>query len=397
MSDPSEEDESEDMEWLIQEYKKRKRKKSASLTNEQMAEIIGSNSQAQHKNSSERINQQKTTTDNSYQTQRNSSQKTTRINYSAKMREITNKQYKSLYYINTKEDMTRVEMADIWNQEFPTTTNDIILKTQKGFLIKSDTDKYKLLTILAKLTATKKINSYKETSNSTTPNKQTNTQLSFSAVISNVETYIDEKHISDYLLQYNITHRYCKRIKSRATGKETTLIRIITGCSTSYQQLLNNGIFYKNRHYPVYTSNPPQPIPQPCKKCSDFGHTIENCTNPIKCDKCAGNHHPNKCTSNEAPKCVACGSEDHKAWSIKCPRRPTAPIEGIPNTTIKTLNKRSKDINPQITNNTKIHSYITVHDLIINTYTAKINKPKNTNREELITKLRKRCIQFLQH
>ena len=123
-----------------------------------MAEIIGSNSQAQHKNSSERINLQKTTTDNSYQTQRNSNQKTTRINYSAKMREITNKQYKCLYYINTKDDMTRVEMADIWNQTFPTTTNDI-LKTQKGFLIKSDTDKYKLLTILAKLMATKKINS----------------------------------------------------------------------------------------------------------------------------------------------------------------------------------------------------------------------------------------------
>ena len=96
---------------------------------------------------------------------------------------------------------------------------------------------------------------------------------------------------------------------------------------------------------------------------------------------------------NVPPQCVACGIEDHKACTIKCPRRPRAPIEGIPNTTIKTLNKRSKDMNPHITNNARIHSYITVHDLIINTYTAKINKPKNSNRKELITKLRKIFIQ----
>lgn len=407
MSESSDENETEDMEWLIQEYKRRKRKKTA-FSNEQIGDIIGINSQTVNKNPTEtktsqkrntdisdqmQRNTQKTSIDNNSQMQRNT-QKTTRVNYSAKMKEITNKQYKYLYYINTKNEMSRIEMADMWNQQFPSITNDIILKTQKGFLIKSDTDKYKLLSVMAKLTASNKITNYKETSASATPNKQIVPPLSFSAIISSVEVYIDDQHISEHLTQQNISHRYCKRIKSRATGKDTTLIRIISGCSSSYQNLLNNGVFYKNRHYPVYASNPPQPIPQPCKKCSEFDHTIENCTNPIKCDKCSGNHHPNKCTSNETPKCVACGSEDHKAWSFKCPKRPTAPIEGIPNTTIKPLNKRSKDISPQITCNTKIHSNITIHDLIINTYVTKINKPKNTNRDELITKLRKRFIQL---
>lgn len=392
MNESSEETEAEDMEWLVQEYKKRKRKKK-SFSNEQIAEIIGVNSQS-NKNTSERNTQQKTSRDNSNLIQTNTQKTSTRINYSAKMKEISNKQYKFLYYINTKEEISRVEMADMWTQEISDITTDIILKTKKGFLLKSNTDKYKLLSVLSKLLSTKKIISYKETSPSTTPSNAPTLTITFSAVISNVEVYIEDKHISEHLSQQNISHRYCKRIQSRATGKETTLIRIITGCSKSYQNLLNNGVFYKNRHYPVYASNPPLPIPQPCKKCSEFGHTIENCNNQIKCDKCAGNHHPNKCDSKEPPKCVACGSEDHKAWSIKCPRRPTAPIEGVPNTTINKLNKRSKDINPQITHNTKIHSTITIHDLIINTYVTKINKPKNINREELITKLRKRFIQL---
>lgn len=170
------------------------------------------------------------------------------------------------------------------------------------------------------------------------------------------------------------------------------MIRIITSCSNSSEKLLNEGLFYKHRHYPVYPSNPPAPIPQPCARCHSYTHTHEHCNNAIKCTKCGGSHHHSKCNSQLPAKCASCGSEEHAAWSLKCPRRPTKPIEGIPNIQIKPLNKKSRDIDPKITKNTKIHSAITIHDMIIDTYIHKLNKTNNTNRDELITKLRKRFI-----
>jgi len=47
---------------------------------------------------------------------------------------------------------------------------------------------------------------------------------------------------------------------------------------------------------------------------------------------------------------------------------------------------------PEKTTNSKIHAPVTVHDLIINTYINKLNKPKNINREELLNKLKARFI-----
>lgn len=386
MSETSDENEGENMDWLIQEYKKRKRRKK-SLSQDDLREIIGITQASSSKNHTQKqaTNQ---TSDNNKNTQ-----KTTTRNYSLKMKEIINKTYKYMFYINTANDITRIQMVDNWNKEFSTPTEDVILKTKKGFLLKSNSDKYKLLAILAKLVATKKISNYKETQQSTTPS-QISPALSFSAIISGVENDIKDSEISQHLMQLNLTHRYCKRIISRATNKETMLIRLITGCSTSYQNLLNNGLFYKNRHYTIYPSNPPPPTPQPCRKCTQFNHTTENCVTPIKCDKCLGNHHSNSCNSTMPPKCMSCGSEEHKAWSFKCPNRPTRPIEGIPNTIIRPLNRKSKDINPEITKNTKIHSAITIHDHIISTYVTKLNKPKNINREELLKKLKTRFIQL---
>lgn len=387
MSANSSDNEEENMGWLIQEYKKRKRKKN-SLSQEDISEIIGTTSQPSNRKNTAQKQSEAEKPDNTH-----NPQKPTTRNFSLKMQEIINKPYKFMFYINTANELTRIQMVDLWNQEFSTATEDVILKTKKGFLLKTNTDKYKLLAVLSKLMANKKISHYKETQQSTTPSSNT-PPLTFSAIISGIEIDIKDTEVGEYLKQQNITHRYCKRITSRATNRETMLIRFITGCSSSYQHLLNNGIFYKNRHYAVYPSNPPQPVPQPCRKCTQFDHTTENCTTPIKCDKCSGNHHPNSCTSTLPPKCLSCGSLDHKAWSFKCPNRPTGPIEGIPNTTVKPLNLKSQDIKPEIKNNTKIHSAITIHDLIINTYITKLNKPKNTNREDLLKKLKKRFIQL---
>lgn len=190
----------------------------------------------------------------------------------------------------------------------------------------------------------------------------------------------------------DIEHRYCKRIIARATGKPTSLIRIITGNLSAYERLINEGLFFKNRHYPIYESSPPKPAPLPCKRCLQFTHRTEECTAPVKCDKCGESHNTNKCTKEMPARCRSCNATDHQAWAFKCPKRPTGPIEGIPNIPISTLNKKSHEIDQDLKKDRKIHSPITIHDHIINTYVRKLNKPKHINREELIQKLKKRFI-----
>ncbi|XP_045462412.1 uncharacterized protein LOC123672365 [Harmonia axyridis] len=314
-------------------------------------------------------------------------------NYSAKMKEITNKQYKHLFYIKTAESLLRKDLSNIWEGEYPN-SEDSILSTKQGFLLKTNQNKDLIVVTLNKLVAEEKIQNFKETHPSQNKTNTTTREFyaSYSVVVGSVEFDISEIEISEYLHRIQVEHRYCKRIIARATNKPTLMIRIITPCLKSSERLLNEGLFYKHRYYPVYPSNPPAPIPQPCSRCQSFAHTRENCTSPIKCTKCEGSHHYSKCSSQLLPKCVSCGSEDHAAWSLKCPRRPTKPIDGIPNSQIKPLNKKSMEIDKEIKKNTKLHSVITIHDMIIDTYIHKLNKNKNTNREELIAKLRKRFV-----
>lgn len=385
MSD-SESENAEDMEWLVHEYKKRKRKKNC-LSEEDLLDIIGTSQPGPSKNSS-LSQKQKSNSQHKNTTQTNTNKNTSVINYSPKMQTITNQQYKLLYYVTTYEDMSRTNFADIWSKH-QQNSSDIILKTKKGFLIKSNSAKTKIKGILTGLQKTKTIKTFEETH----PNqKQQNESFTatFVCVIASVEREIDDKHISDYLTSKNINHRYCKRIKSRSTQDWTTLIRIITGDIQSFEKLLNEGVYYKFRHYPVFPSKPPEPIPIPCAKCSGFTHTTENCTVPITCRKCQGKHHTNACESSLPPKCVACNSTEHQAWSMKCPKRPTTPIEGIPNTQIKSINKKSQDIDINKTKNNKIHKPLTYHDYIIETYVTELNNPNNTDRQELLLKLKKR-------
>ena len=151
-----------------------------------------------------------------------------------------------------------------------------------------------------------------------------------------------------------------------------------------------------NRRYRIEPSRPPPPIPQPCGKCASFEHETDKCKATIKCSKCLGQHPTQKCTSPLPPKCSSCSAEDHTAWSLKCPNRPTAPIPGIPNMPIKCNNKKSADLPPHITKKTRIHSPLTIHDYIITTYVNKINQPSHTNREDLIKKLKKRFTEDFQ-
>lgn len=319
--------------------------------------------------------------------------KTTNVNFSLKMKGIQNTEYANLYYImvNSEEVKDRIQMADLWNTKNSTNT-DVILKTKLGYLLKSNNNKEKLKEILEDLQNHNKILSYQETKQRILQKEKVEPKQTYSVVISGMEKNISDEELSKFLQDNGLDHRYCRRIISRQFHTPTGYIRVITGYVRTFEELLNNGLFYKNRHYPVYPSNPPEPTPIPCNICLKFDHTTEKCSNTPLCTKCQGPHKTSMCKSKEPPKCSSCGDENHQAWSLKCPRHPKKPIEGIPNVNIKPLNKKSKDIEESSKKQKRIHSSVTIHDIIINTYIRKLNKPKNINREELLQKLKRRFI-----
>jgi hypothetical protein len=64
-----------------------------------------------------------------------------------------------------------------------------------------------------------------------------------------------------------------------------------------------------------------------CFKCAEYGHKIVECKNADCCNKCAGPHNTNDCTSN-VTKCINCDrakarfgldiQTDHPVWSNNC-------------------------------------------------------------------------------
>lgn len=342
-----------------------------------------------NKNSDKHISTTKKTTTNTDKQQNTTFR--SNLNNSLRMKEIVNKKYKHLYYINTNRNTTRLEMSDIWTN-ISKSAKDVIIQTKKGFLIKSNSEQKVLVKNLETLKSEQKITSFEKTKEKDHQQKTDTLIASYSAVIATVEMEIQDDELSKYLDKIGVEHRFCKRIISRKTGNSTYLVRVITGEIKAFEKLLNEGLFYKNRHYPVYTSLPPPPAPLACSKCFEFTHKTENCSTPVKCLKCQGNHRTNKCTTQLPPRCSACNAEDHAAWSFKCPRRPTTAIPNIPNIPIKSINKRSEEIDSDLKKESKIHTPVTKHDFIISTYIEKINNPKNNSREEIISQLRRKFV-----
>lgn len=370
----------------IQEIIGNANKRIASETQQNNSEQSESDKQS---TSTKNTNSEKTTTniDNS----QNTVYKSPTANTSLKMKGIINKKFRYLFYISTNKNINRLQLADFW-KAIKGNTSDVILQTKRGFLLKSNTDKKLIIDRLEKMKSEKHITKFEETADKEKQPRNDSLVASYSAVISSVELEISDEDLSKHLNNNNIEHRFCKRIISKKTGKATYLIRIITGDIQSYEKLLNEGLFYKHRHYPAYTSLPPPPAPSPCSKCFGFDHKTEECTTPIKCHKCQGSHYTNKCLFQMPVKCAACNAEDHAAWSFKCPKRPTRSIPNIPNIQIKSINKKSEEIASDLKKENRIHSPVTKHDYIIDNYLADINNPKNVNREEAILGLRRKFI-----
>ena len=318
-------------------------------------------------------------------------------NHSIVMNSISQQKFLNTIFINLSDNAntSRVKLANLWHDANPDST-DVIIKTKNNFILKSNNDIELIRNKLNELMHNNLIlnfkiaknNSSSPQYNSTPPSQQS---VSFSLVLANVDREINDDDLSNWLRSQNLIFRYCRRIISRATGKPTFLIRLITNCTVSFQKVLNEGIFYMCRHYPAYPSKPPPPLPVPCAKCNLFTHITANCDTPVKCDKCNGSHSTSKCSSTLPIKCSSCNSSDHPPWSTKCPNHPKVAVSGLPTTKIKNINKRSSELPANLTTS-RIHTPITVHDHIIDTYTTEINDNKLTNRDELIRKLQQRFL-----
>ena len=304
--------------------------------------------------------------------------------------------YKNTFLIKTHADLTRLEFVNIWSNTVIINPNsDLIIRTKIGIILKSNLDRSVALEELIK---NKTIDEFKLETNDTRPPSilRTLPKISYSLILRYVEKEIHENDVALALTSQGYNFSYCKRIIAKATNKPTLLIRLITSDLSSNDKLLSAGyLFLKNRAYSVIPSNPPKPIPQACGKCASFEHTTVNCSEPRKCSKCLGPHDTSLCSSLLPTRCIACNSDDHSSWSLKCPRRPTTPIPGIPNVPIVNINKKSNELEKKTTES-RIHAPLTMHDFVLHTITLEINHPAVTNREELLKRLRKRFIQDFQ-
>lgn len=158
-----------------------------------------------------------------------------------------------------------------------------------------------------------------ETTSDETPRQGPN----FSCVMRGYSTDLDIEDILTEATEQGIDIIKAWRIKSRATNKDTTLVRLITPSTSSLNRLLQDGFTIFWRKYQVEESHPPKP-PMQCTKCQKYHHSAASCPeSSITCPKCAGNHPAHKCTATER-KCANCEG-NHASWTHKCPERPAEP------------------------------------------------------------------------
>lgn len=90
--------------------------------------------------------------------------------------------------------------------------------------------------------------------------------------------------------------------------------------------------------------------PRQCYNCLQWGHTAEGCMKPVKCNRCAGNHHHSDCmTDRNNPHCGNCG-EGHQSSAFRCKERPRTPR--------KTNNDKTKSVtSKQIITSSKVDQH----------------------------------------
>lgn len=187
------------------------------------------------------------------------------------------------------------------------------------------------------------------TTTSTNKINPTSSGPNFSCVLKGYATDLDVEDLLIEAAEQQLRIIKAWRIRSRATAKDTTLIRLITPHTTTLNILLQDGLKIFGRRYYVEESHAPQPQAAQCAKCQAFNHTAANCPQQTTiCPKCAGNHTLSRCTATTT-KCANCDGE-HPAWTHKCPTRPTTEKEIITAAPIRCIyDEEEKDTDPSAT------------------------------------------------
>lgn len=148
----------------------------------------------------------------------------------------------------------------------------------------------------------------------------------FSLVIRGVETDITMPEVEYFLNKGSLPFRNVWRIRSRATGLDTSLVRVITNSQHTLDLLLSRGLYMFHHVYTVEPSNPPPAQPIQCGKCFKYDlHSTSNCPEKTPtCGICSEPHTTSSCKSSSPAKCTNCQG-DHPAYTYKCPSRPAAP------------------------------------------------------------------------
>lgn len=108
---------------------------------------------------------------------------------STRMHEIIrNTEYKILFYLTANESTIkdRIEMAEEWSKKFYQ-SNDIILKTKIGYLLKTNKDKKEVVEALEDMMKKKIITKFNETKPYNKPKERNEPQKTFSVVIAGIE------------------------------------------------------------------------------------------------------------------------------------------------------------------------------------------------------------------
>ena len=108
------------------------------------------------------------------------------------------------------------------------------------------------------------------------------------------------------------------RITSRATGKPTKLICVITDSSNHVTAAVKHGVKIAWVLHRCDSCREPPHVKQ-CFKCQKFGHSASDCKDDLRCLRCAGKHTVKSCNElKERAKCANCGGS-HATVYRGCP------------------------------------------------------------------------------
>ena len=150
---------------------------------------------------------------------------------------------------------------------------------------------------------------------------QTQVAREANVVALGVNPDIDVKDIESELTELHVDISRVTRIRN--SQGNTHLIRIFSRNTNTIKTLLTQGLYLANRRYKVV---PPKDDIRhtPCRRCQQYGHTQQTCTNPAKCFRCGTLNNQCSHTPLEARAiyCATCNSPDHFTGQMKCPLYP---------------------------------------------------------------------------